>query len=282
MRLSRPVERQHPLSSPIALVSSLILLAGLALGLVTTGGRAFSPGDLSAVAVSDQRSGGFDHHAAFADDCTACHAPARGIAADRCTACHTPIADARAAGTGLHGNAGADDCTLCHSEHQGADYDLQGVALAAFSAEDHAILFPLDGAHAEQECADCHAADRYAGTGRLCADCHSEPAIHAGLFGTTCADCHTTTAWQPAELVRHTFPLDHGDEDGIGLPCTVCHSAALTAYTCANCHDADAMRDEHDELALSAVELAACADCHPDGREDGAPRALPTTHGIED
>lgn len=265
MNQQRLIARQHPFFSPVALGSTLLLLVVLGIALWQTGGRAFNPGPLSAVAVSQQQSGGFPNHAAFADECTQCHTPFVGLTAAACETCHTPIADQRQQQMGLHGRIDVATCAACHLEHRGADYHLFQAALDQFSSEHHAALFPLDGAHSDLECVACHENGRYLGSDSACAACHVEPDLHRGLFGVDCAACHTTAAWQPARLTRHIFPLDHGDEGEI--PCVTCHTDTLTVYTCDACHAPDDMADEHEELRLTPVELSACTDCHPTGRE---------------
>ena len=138
------------------------------------------------------------------------------------------------------------------------------------SSFDHAQVFPLDGKHAEIECVACHANQVFAGTPKVCAQCHAEPAVHAGLFGLVCESCHTTTAWSPATLLEHSFPLRHGLENGEPeTACAVCHVTSYSEYTCYGCHEhqpAEISR-KHSEEGISAVELPACLECHPGGRE---------------
>lgn len=260
--------RQHPLFSPVAIGSTVLLFLLLGGALWFTGGRAFNPGPLSAVAANPAESGGAPNHAAIGDNCGECHAPFQGTTAARCEACHTTIAAGRAEGIGLHGRISSDDCAACHDEHNGADYDLFAAALEQFDAAHHAALFPLDGAHAELECAACHADEQYTTAARTCAGCHEEPAIHQSLFGTDCAACHTTDGWRPARLARHLFPLDHGEAGEIA--CAVCHRETFTAYTCAECHGDAEMIREHEEEGVDATreELMACVTCHPTGEEE--------------
>lgn len=270
MKQQRLVQRQHPLFSPLAGAGTAVLLLLLAVGLWLTGGRAFSPGDLSTSARSPQQSGGFAHHAAFADDCTQCHDPFVGVTAGRCETCHVNIAQQRESETGLHGRLTTPDCAACHSEHQGHDFDLYSAAFDQFSTEHHAALFPLHGQHATLECTDCHQNEQYAGTSATCVGCHAEPDLHKGLLGTDCARCHTPEGWRPALLTDHTFPLDHGD----GLPaggqilCATCHTTTFTTYTCDNCHDPAEMIEEHQEEGITPAELTNCIECHPTGEED--------------
>lgn len=149
----------------------------------------------------------------------------------------------------------------CQDCHDGAD---------RMSGFDHAQVFPLDGKHAEIECAACHANQRFAGTPKACAQCHAEPEVHAGLFGLECEACHTTAAWLPAVLLDHSFPLRHGLEDNDpATACATCHVTSYTEYTCYGCHEhqPDETARKHSEEGISAVELAACVECHPGGRE---------------
>jgi len=512
----RRLERQHPIFSPVALVSTFILALGLGIGVYFTGGAAFSPGELSAVQHGEGTLQGAANHAELSGDCGRCHTPFVGIEAARCEACHENIARDRQAGLaqtavaspnqptnlltgqpanqpplGLHGRIpNAEECAACHLEHRGPDYDLKTTAvanfdhnltrftlakhavdygerplectachqetgtfavslsacaachqeanqefmarhrtaygdnclachdgqdtLAAFTLADHAqvfaltgahtavacedchasgqfegtpqdcaachaepqahsgmfgtacadchtpeewkpaiinglpfdhnldtsfslskheanfdgrpftcttchanqnpadfkqaqcldchqtaeptfmadhtaqfgpncqschdgtgnmtnfdhsLIWPLEGQHAVANCTNCHAEQIFKGTPRECAACHTEPTIHAGLFGTECAACHTAVAWQPARLRQHTFPLDHGEQGQ--LDCTACHTATYAEYTCTNCHEHETneMRDEHDDVDFSQIDFFACAECHPTGQE---------------
>lgn len=347
MRQHKLVERRHPIFSPVARALTLLLIGALAIAVYLTGGRAFSPGDLSAVNNSGEASGGFHSHAEFGDNCNQCHAPFQGVEANLCETCHLDVAQQRQTATGTHGRFNnAADCAACHQEHRGSTYDLKADALANFDHEltrfslirhehdyaeqpmacvachlqesdftpvlatcagchgqadpafialhteaygadcltchdgldtvagftvaDHAEVFALTGAHRETTCAGCHAGGEFEGRPSECVACHAEPAIHAGLFGTNCADCHTSQAWQPARLLQHTFPLDHGGEGDIA--CATCHTATFTAYTCFNCHEHEPadVEEEHLKEDISPVELPNCAQCHPTGRKDEA------------
>lgn len=483
------IERQHPIFSPIAFTATIILIAGMALVIFLTGGRMFSPGDLSNQNLSGTEIGGFFTHAQFGDDCLQCHAPFRGIEFARCENCHLNIRHQRQSQIGLHGNFdNVTDCISCHHEHQGAEYDLASASvqdfdheqtgfsliqhaqdyagtslscttchtdqsdfsqnstpctdchtaeapdfmavhttafgtdciachdgkdtLAQFTVEDHAqtfaltgqhlkvtceschnagifegtspdcvachaepdkhlglfgtdcvachttdgwtpatldptlfdhfqstgfalakhltnydqtpfvcatchtaarfefapsqcidchgqaepafisdhiaqfgknclschdgadrmigfdhqTVFPLEGEHALIECANCHVDRVFAGTPRQCVQCHQEPTIHQGLFGTDCANCHTPTAWTPARLIHHTFPLDHAGQGEI--PCATCHASTFTQYSCDSCHARSEMEEEHLKEDIPLEELPNCIRCHPTGLKD--------------
>lgn len=170
---------------------------------------------------------------------------------ETCKACH-------AARDGVFIQQHTDQFGLnCLTCHDGVD------RMHAFS---HAAFFKLDGGHASLNCNSCHAEKHFRGTPTQCSACHAEPAIHAGFFGLQCADCHTTSAWTPALLQAHNFPLDHGGKGEID--CKTCHPANDQTYTCTSCHEhqpADLIRS-HAALKLKTEALADCKQCHLNGR----------------
>jgi len=189
-------------------------------------------------------------------NCAGCHTSPDGIQVgfdlQFCVACHTTE---NAAFLDEHQAEFGRDCLACHD---GVDrmHDF-----------DHARFFPLDGAHADTECTACHIDQAFSGTPSECVACHGEPEIHAGFFGLQCESCHSTIAWSPAQMVEHTFPLDHG-EQGL-VACETCHVERYTEYTCYGCHDHEPGKilSEHLEEGISQAELTDCMACHPDGRE---------------
>ncbi len=188
--------------------------------------------------------------------CEGCHRLADfQFEAAACVDCH---AQAQAGYMAGHLAAFGIGCLACHD----------GVDTA--SGFDHAATdFPLDGEHAALACAACHSpAVPPAETPTTCAGCHAEPPVHAGLFGTDCAACHTTTAWLPAQMPAHAFPLDHGDEGQIA--CATCHTETLATYTCTNCHEhePEEMIEEHGDEGIVGEQLLECAACHPSGEKD--------------
>ncbi len=194
--------------------------------------------------------------------CTTCH-PSNLQATDlqTCIDCHTQhdskfMAD--------HQSQYGAECLTCHD---GVD---------RLSNFDHNNFFPLDGKHAEAQCEDCHANQVYRGTTTECAQCHEEPDLHAGVFGLKCNYCHTADTWSPASLQQHNFPVNHGLEDpSLQLECTACHGANYYEYTCYNCHDHQAteIAQTHQAVGVSESDLAACANCHPQGTIDLSSKA---------
>lgn len=184
--------------------------------------------------------------------CTACHAQASAgdftAATQMCVDCH---AGSDAAFMTVHVQKYGMNCISCHD----GSGNMQNF--------DHSRIFVLDGDHAALACMDCHKEQKFRGTPRECVACHQEPQIHAGIFGTQCEACHTTTAWVPAHLTRHTFPLDHGNEGEIA--CATCHMQSYAVYTCSACHDQAEMQSKHVEEGITGDRLLECAACHPTG-----------------
>lgn len=169
-------------------------------------------------------------------------------------------------------------CVDCHTDHDSiymvshqTQYGLECLAchdgIDRMHDFDHARVFILDGAHTDIDCAACHINQVFSGTPSECMACHIEPEIHAGDFGLQCENCHNSTAWSPAQMAAHNFPLDHG-EQGL-VSCETCHEERYTAYTCYGCHEHQPgeIMSEHLEEGISQVELVDCVACHPDGRE---------------
>ncbi|MCB9133971.1 MAG: hypothetical protein H6636_00995 [Anaerolineales bacterium] len=185
-------------------------------------------------------------------NCASCHETnLEAMDLQVCTTCH---ARADQVFMTTHTQQYGTDCLACHD---GVD------RMHDFN---HANFFVLDGKHAEIECAACHANQQFAGTPTECVACHEEPSIHAGVFGLQCGNCHSTTAWAPASLKSHTFPLDHGGEGVIA--CETCHTTTYIQYTCDVCHDPVEMRQEHSEEGIT--DITNCVECHPTGlKEEG-------------
>lgn len=252
MRQYKRLERQHPIFSPVALISTLILGVGLAVWVYLTGGTAFSPGDLSALNHGGEPIADLLSHAEIAGDCGQCHAPFQGVEAALCENCHENILAERE-GDGLHGRLpDVEKCNTCHLEHLGRAYDLKTAAIADF---DHSLTkFALNhhdvtSINAEMECADCH--------------------IDEGSYSiedSTCDTCHRD--------LDAEFMMLHDDAYGAN---------------CLNCHDGlDSMSDftlaQHAELfALTgAHETTGCESCHEGGEFEGTPQACVACHAEPD
>lgn len=256
--------RQHPIFSPIALITTLMLLGGLGLALLFFGGQAFSPGDLSAHAPAQTPLKGFASHAEFEADCNLCHVPAQGIAAERCEACHTTIATQRTTGQGLHGRmAEVEKCARCHTDHRGRDFDLIASALANF---DHTLTaFSLakherDFSNLLLDCTGCHTPGQFEFESARCADCHSAAEDdfmrdHQAAFGAQCLACHDgVDRMGDFHHADTAFPLEGAHA---AVPCAACHQAerppAETPTDCVACH-AEPTR----HVGMFGTDCAAC------------------------
>ncbi len=224
------------------------------------------------------------HNGEFGQDCTRCHTPDtwEGATFDHsltmfsltgahteteCTACHI---DNVFKGTpqgcfachqqdDAHNGEFGQDCTRCHTPDtwEGATFD-------------HSLtMFSLTGAHTETECTACHIDNVFKGTPPECFACHTDPKMHAGLFGPECINCHTTNAWTPAQYnLPHTFPMDHREREI--KPCQTCHPTDLQTYTCYGCHEHKPAEIQHKHLEEGIPQFQDCVQCHPTGYEDEA------------
>jgi hypothetical protein len=206
-------------------------------------------------------------------DCYACHrtddAHNGQFGAD-CSACHTPddwenaTFDHNLSAFKLEGKHARVDCQDCHQngvfkgtptecfachqqddEHNGR-FGTDCGACHTPSDWDNATFdhsrsnFPLDGAHVNVACEECHLNNTFAGTPTDCVACHADPDFHVGAFGTTCQDCHNTSAWSPARFnLSHPEPRVGEGGNGInhgGTTCQACHPSTVREYTCLECH----------------------------------------------
>jgi hypothetical protein len=259
------VNRQHPILSPMAFLSAVLLVAGVGASVLLSGGAAFSPGPLTAAQAQASAAGGFASHAEFENDCRQCHAPLAGIEAARCERCHTGVAEQRAAGTGVHSQLPAvTQCAGCHPDHRGRTFDTAAAALDSF---DHAVTGFSLARHVQDyegtlvECRACHAGQQFEFAVAGCVGCHVDhdsefTLAHTEAFGGGCLACHD--GLDRSETFDHAqthFALDGAHA---AAACGACHSAERpagdTPGECAACHA---------EPAQHAGSFGTdCAACH--------------------
>ena len=216
--------------------------------------------------------------------CADCHAGLDATPDAKCVACHEDVGQRLRDGSGWHGSfRGA--CASCHGEHRGASADLLGLDRKAFNHD--LASFRLRGAHATEDCAECH--EREGSDGRLgfhpigiphdaCASCHDDVHGEAFLRGRDCAACHTERGFGSRQLVhgkgaaRPSF--DHDDDTG--FPLTGRHAA----LACADCHDRAARaREREAHLAPGRGAPRECGSCHRDPHEGALGTACASCHG---
>lgn len=182
-------------------------------------------------------------------ECEQCHTSGYQETPKDCYSCHKNDDE--------HNGQYGTVCETCHNPTDWED--------ATF---DHSLsAFPLDGAHVNVECAECHKNQVFQDTSSECAACHADPDYHRGLFpGQACSQCHTTAAWRPAPYNGpHLFPMNHGQEKGRINTCADCHQPTLAQWTCYTCHDRAEIDKEHRKEGIA--NFSDCLRCHPTGRE---------------
>lgn len=97
--------------------------------------------------------------------------------------------------------------------------------------------FPLTGAHAKNQCNQCHVEYKYKIRATDCASCHVD--VHKGAFGNECSHCHNTTNFK-SKGGFHNF----GEYRLTGIhdrvPCATCHNPKAPVRPeptqCSSCH----------------------------------------------
>jgi hypothetical protein len=194
-------------------------------------------------------------------DCTACHVGNnfKGTPAT-CYGCHQK--DFTGTTNPSHVQAGfPHDCGVCHSSLAWSP--------ATFN---HSTFtnFPLTGAHATLQCAQCHVNNNYNLTSTACSSCHltdynntNNPNHKTAGIPTTCEMCHTTTAWTPASFdhSKTPFPLTGAH---INVPCAQCHingNYGAISTDCSSCHLTDYNNTTNPNHKTVGFPLT-CNACH--------------------
>jgi hypothetical protein len=200
-------------------------------------------------------------HVPIANDCAACHNGNYNNTPNTCIGCHT--ADFNSTTNPDH-EVGMfpTDCTTCHTQNAWTP-----------SSFDHAIFWPLTGAHAgiAGDCASCHNGN-YNNTSSDCVSCHQtdydtslNPNHQTIGLSTNCASCHTTApGWSPATMANHNdFYVIAGAHTSIAGDCIACHNGDYnnTPNTCVGCHQSDYTATTNPNHTVQQLPTD-CASCH--------------------
>lgn len=218
--------------------------------------------------------------------CTQCHTFGAGAPVFKCVDCHTEIGERVSAKSGYHATVvdlaeQGRDCATCHRDHIGRDFQLVHWPNGQQRFDHAEAGYPLEGAHARQQCRDCHQIDfidinelrkakvqdasrTFLGLRTTCSTCHEDE--HKGQLGVECERCHSFDNFTTVTKFDHQateFPLAGRHT---GLECVQCHveTDGLVKYSgigfreCKTCHE-----DPH-----SGAFAQACSSCHVDAGWD--------------
>jgi hypothetical protein len=195
-----------------------------------------------------------------------------------CADCHvqTVFSDVESTCAGCHADIHRRQfgtaCEDCHSEH-GWQIEPQAIG-------EHLNRFPLQGAHAAEDCESCHkgaGTAAFTGLSTECIACHAPdyaaatPDHTALAFPTDCAGCHSLATWTSPRFDHGggRFPLTGAHAS---ISCDSCHVGNQftgIATACVDCHLADFTGTTNpDHLAANFPQD--CALCHSTGAWVGA------------
>ncbi|MCF8413574.1 MAG: hypothetical protein K9G44_09180, partial [Melioribacteraceae bacterium] len=201
-------------------------------------------------------------HSGEWDNCSDCHNVPSSYQVFTCIDCHEHNqTDMNSEHAGINGYSyESNSCYACHPT---------GEKEGTF---DHASTgFPIDGAHVENSCNDCHATG-YTNTSSDCVSCHSSeytsttnPNHQTLSFSQTCDECHTTQqGWSPAIMSNHSdFYSLTGAHNTIASDCNSCHEGNYTSNKseCNDCHSADYQATSNPNHQTAGLTTD-CESCH--------------------
>ena len=121
---------------------------------------------------------------------------------------------------------------------------VSGESVAEVSFDHLTTGFRLEGAHRVADCESCHSDGVFAGTPKICTDCHaqasriratSKPQTHLQT-SDRCDGCHRPFAWAPVAR------FDHFE----------------TRVPCSSCHDNRIVAGQHPQHVPTTEECDAC------------------------
>jgi hypothetical protein len=198
----------------------------------------------------------------------------------QCVQCHTKLvftnvgskcADCHA---DIHRRQFGANCEQCHT--------VTGWAVSVQAIQNHFNRFPLVGAHASLDCADCHksaATGQFQGLSTECYSCHAkdfQQAANPKHVGTAfdpmkCTNCHGMNTWLGATFDHNStgFPLTGTH---LQAACSTCHInnnynlSGILPTACGNsgCHLTTWQQTANPAHASAATffPIATCSTCH--------------------
>ena len=153
------------------------------------------------------------------------------------------------------------DCLSCHSSNSWQPVIFQ-----------HSKTnFPLDGAHKNVDCVNCHKNEKFSGLKQDCISCHQKdfigvktPNHSLGKFSSNCLECHTINSWQPStfEHSKTEYPLLGAHKI---VDCASCHVNGKfkgTAQDCYTCHTKDFNNTTIIPNHITSQFSRDCLECH--------------------
>lgn len=194
-------------------------------------------------------------------DCQDCHTNANPFVFEplsiECFSCHQ--SEYAQTMNPNHASSGfSTECTDCHS-----------MFATNWGTNFSHTFFPLEKAHAIQECTACHLPESFSGLSPECISCHLpdfqasiNPKHQAAEFSQNCTECHDLNpGWAPAIYSHDYYPLPESH----ALPsCVDCHQADLykgTSTECFACHE-QAYQEAVNPNHVSSAFDTDCSLCH--------------------
>jgi hypothetical protein len=202
--------------------------------------------------------------------CVRCHDETQHPSGTLCLECHKEISATLERESGFHHEMVRIQeraCDGCHKEHRGAEWRTQAwPSEGGRDAFEHAPTgYPLEGAHAQLKCEQCHDPKNvpvvvtqkldpkasFLGLDRDCSNCHRQ--AHDPVLDRDCLKCHEMAAWKPAPGFDHgksRYPLIGAHEK---VECAKCHKPVTEA--------------QPEVLQFGGLDYQNCSACHKDIHE---------------
>ena len=192
--------------------------------------------------------------------CGQCHVNGNyNITNTACATCH--LKDYQGTTNPNHASAGfPQQCEVCHNTSNWNNATFNHAATG----------WPLTGAHANVQCAQCHANGNYNLTSTPCVSCHlkdfqatTNPNHVATGLPQQCDVCHSTAAWTPATFNHNntSFPLTGAHTTVACANCHVNNNYTSLPTDCYGCHRTD-YQGTTNPNHVSAGFPTSCATCH--------------------